>query len=421
MSTLSWKLVPFVALVALGVFALSPGASTPQADAAVTGVTIDATSFISGGEVEVTVNLTANSGTVNITASGGASGESLTIVDCNPNCTALEGTSDNSWALTQNDLTQVVLTLTATCDAEETVTVSASQEGDGQAMTDTVTCQPFDPNVTIVKEANGATIDFDFTITGTSTECDQSFALADNESQGYACDEPGTYTVTEAGETGWTLSTLTCTDSGVPDGDISIDVATRRVTFTLGTNDTIECTFTNVPSASPTPTATATPAGASGVTVSAAPSTVNCSGSSFITVVVKSGSVNVADGTVVTVSTTSGSLSPTSAPTSGGGILTIFTAGSTSGTATITASAGGVTGTTTVTVNCGAPTAVPTSPPPPPPPVQPTVAPAGGIRPPNTGDAGLIDNGGTNWLIVIAGAVIATSTAGGLVLARRRF
>jgi hypothetical protein len=315
----------------------------------------------------------------------------------------------------EDNVNEVILTLTATCTEIETVTVRVTQTG-GDAVEEDLECQPFTPNVTILKDANGATIDFDFTINGTSTECDQSFAIGNDEEQGYVCDENGTYTVTEAAETGWTLSDINCTDDAT---NIDIDIANRRVTFTIGTNDSIECTFVNVVAGTATPTVTTTPAAASGVTVSAAPSTVNCSGSSFITVVVKSGSANVADGTVVTVSTTSGSLSPTSAPTSGGGILTIFTAGSTSGTATITASAGGVTGTTTVTVNCGAPTAVPTSPPPPPP-VQ-TVAPGGGIRPPNTGDAGLAADNGTNWMIVGIVAVIATSAAGGLVLARRRF
>ena len=200
----------------------------------------------------------------------------------------------------------------------------------------------------------------------------------------------------------------TVSDSGTTTLEIHLDCqdfATATPTTTATTTATV------------TPTATTTPTGATGVTVSAAPSTVNCSGSSFVTVVVKSGSANVADGTTVSVSSTSGTLSPTSAPTSGGGILTIFTAGSTSGTATITASAGGATGTTSITVNCGAPTAVP---PPPPPPAQPTAAPSGGIRPPNTGDAGLAADDGANWLAIGVVALVVTSAAGGLVLARRR-
>jgi hypothetical protein len=383
----------------------------------VTGIDVP-TSFSSGESVTVTVDLSAGDETIDLGVTGGTPDESLMIVECTPSCDALEGQDDNDHAITLNGIESIELTLTATCTETTTLTITAAQ-GDSE-ITEEVDCTPFDPNVNIIEDADGATVDFDFTISGTSTECDQSFAIGNDEEQGYACDENGTYTVTQAVETGYTLSAINCTDSGIPDGDITVTLASRTVVFTVGTNDSIECTFVNVPAGTATPTVTGTPSGATGVTVSAAPSTVNCSGSSFITVVVKSGTANVADGTTVSVTTTSGSLSPTSAPTSGGGILTIFTAGSTSGTATITASAGGQTGTTTVTVNCGAPTAVPTSPPPPPP-VQ-TVAPGGGIRPPNTGDAGLVADGGTtNWMIVGIVAVIATSAAGGLVLARRRF
>jgi hypothetical protein len=366
----------------------------------------------------VTIDLSAADGPVTISVNGGTPDESLRVVECTPNCDAYEGDDDNDHSIDVDNLTSVELTLTATCAETETLTITADQ-ATGDAVEHDIDCTPFEPNVNIIEDANGATVDFDFTISGTSTECDQSFSIGNDEEQGYACDENGTYTVTQAAETGYTLSAINCTDSGIPDGDINVDLAGRTVSFTIGTNDSIECTFVNVAAGTATPTVTGTPSGATGVTVSAAPSTVNCSGSSFITVVVKSGTANVADGTTVSVTTTSGSLSPTSAPTSGGGILTIFTAGSTSGTATITASAGGQTGTTTVTVNCGQPTAVPTSPPPPPP-VQ-TVAPGGGIRPPNTGDAGLVADGGTNWMIAGIVAVIATSAAGGLVLARRRF
>ena len=205
----------------------------------------------------------------------------------------------------------------------------------------------------------------------------------------------------------------------LPDDETTALTGNVVVTLTVDNCDvsTPTATVTATTTATVTPTVTTTPAGATAVTVSAAPITVNCSGSSFVTVVVKAGGVNIADGTTVSVTSTSGSLSPTSAPTSGGGILTIFTAGASSGTATITASAGGVSGTTTVTVNCGAPTAVPTSPPPPP---VPTVAPSGGIRPPNTGDAGLASDGGFNWLATGAILLVAGSAVSGLVLARRR-
>jgi hypothetical protein len=379
-------------------------------------VTIDGTEFTSGESVGVTVDLTAATGSVRIEASGGANHD-FVLEDCNPGSCDDEGLSDNIWIIQDDDLTEITLTFSATCDETEEITISASQGGE-EASTDTIECQAFNPNVTVINDANGATVDFDFTVSGDAS-CNGTVSLGNDETGEFACDEDDTYTITQAAETGWTLSAINCTDTGITDSAIVTDLAARTVTFPIGAGDSIECTFVNVAAGTATPTVTGTPSGATGVTVSAAPSTVNCSGSSFITVVVKSGTANVADGTTVSVTTTSGSLSPTSAPTSGGGILTIFTAGSTSGTATITASAGGQTGTTTVTVNCGQPTAVPTSPPPPPP-VQ-TVAPGGGIRPPNTGDAGLVADGGTNWMIAGIVAVIATSAAGGLVLARRRF
>jgi len=420
MSTLSWKLVPFVALVALGVFALAPGAGVPSANADVNSLSLSADFFTSGDEITVTVNLSASDDDITVAATGTTPDETLAVTDCNPNCPDEDGSEEGaSVTIATDDITQVTLSLTATCTSVTTITIDVDQGSSSDD--DTVECRP-EPNVTIRKEltTGAATTDFNFTISGTSTECDDTFVLSDGESAGYGCDSPGTYTITEAALTGFALTAIDCDSSGVPSSDITRDVATRTLTITLGGgSDSVDCTFTNNTAGTATPTVTTTPSGATGVTVSAAPSTVNCSGSSFITVVVKSGTANVADGTTVSVTTTSGSLSPTSAPTSGGGILTIFTAGSSSGTATITASAGGQTGTTTVTVNCGAPTAVPTSPPPPPP-VQ-TVAPGGGIRPPNTGDAGLVADGGTNWMIVGIVAVIATSAAGGLVLARRRF
>jgi hypothetical protein len=184
--------------------------------------------------------------------------------------------------------------------------------------------------------------------------------------------------------------------------------------------DTLPTATPTTPTVTPTTTATVTPtvSAISGVTVSAAPTSVNCSGSSFVTVVVKAGGQNVPDGTNVSVSTNIGSLSPTTAPTSGGGILTIFTAGTTGGVATITATSGGVSGTASVTVNCGAPTAVPptAAPPPPPPPPPP---PSGGSIPPNTGDAGL-QSSSNSWYAAGAVLVIAGAALAGLVVVRRR-
>jgi hypothetical protein len=173
-------------------------------------------------------------------------------------------------------------------------------------------------------------------------------------------------------------------------------------------------------STTPTATVTTTAGPAASLTVSAAPSTVNCGGSSFVTVVVKNAQGgNVADGTSVSVTTNSGTVSPGSATTSGGGILTIFTAPSAGGTAKITATSGSATGSADITVNCGPAATATTAAPPP----VPTVSTGGGgvITPPSTGDAGLTESdGGIAWSSIAAGLLIVSSLVGGLVLARRR-
>ena len=167
-------------------------------------------------------------------------------------------------------------------------------------------------------------------------------------------------------------------------------------------DESIECTFLNEPDASDE---------VATVTASAAPSSVVCSGSSFVIIVVKTASgQNVADGTAVSISTNIGQLSPTSAMTSGGGVLTIFTASSNQGgTATITASAAGKMGTALITVDCATqPTPAPTATPLPP-----------IIQPPSTGDAGLVAQG-TDWRAFGGLLLIATSLWGSIVLAGRR-
>jgi LPXTG-motif cell wall-anchored protein len=73
---------------------------------------------------------------------------------------------------------------------------------------------------------------------------------------------PGTYWVSEQQEEGWTLGDINCTG-----GQVSKDLATRKVTITVGAGDAVNCTFVNVrnaqsteptpePSPSPTPTVT---------------------------------------------------------------------------------------------------------------------------------------------------------------------
>jgi hypothetical protein len=206
-------------------------------------------------------------------------------------------------------------------------------------------------------------------------------------------------------------------DITLPEGAGTRTVVLRVENCVSGTaTPTVTATSTT-----PTATVTTTPGTASSITVSAAPSTASCNGSSFVTVVVKtSGGSNVADGTSVTVTTNSGSVSPGTATTSGGGILTIFTAPATGGTAKITATSGGATGSADVAVNCG-PAATATTAPPPPIPTASTGGGGGVISPPNTGDAGLSDTDkGIAWTTVVGILLIAGSLAGGLTVARRR-
>ena len=295
-----------------------------------------------------------------------------------------------------------------------------------------------DEQITITVDTNPETTEgetFEFEITG-AAGCGAGPALEDGETANVACGT-GEATISVSPESGFVLQAQSCTitengaggddstisDTGTADNDIRVTLAAgEHVTcsFTFDTGATATPTVTAT-STTPTATVTTTPGTASSVTVSAAPSTVSCNGSSFVTVVVKTtGGSNVADGTSVTVTTNSGSVSPGTATTSGGGILTIFTAPATGGTAKITPTSGGATGSADVTVNCG-PAATATTAPPPPIPTASTGGGGGVISPPNTGDAGLSDTDkGIAWTTVVGILLIAGSLAGGLTVARRR-
>ena len=56
----------------------------------------------------------------------------------------------------------------------------------------------------------------------------------------------GTYVVTQSFLDGWNLTDISCND---PDGGTTVDVATRTVTFDLDADETIDCTFTDQPTA----------------------------------------------------------------------------------------------------------------------------------------------------------------------------
>lgn len=104
--------------------------------------------------------------------------------------------------------------------------------------------------VTIVKDAqpNGPR-NFHFTtdMRHNNEEALDNFALDDDPTSVRPNTEqfdgvlPGTYWVSERQEDGWTLEDIDCTG-----GQVSKDLAARRVTITVGAGDEVACTFVNV-------------------------------------------------------------------------------------------------------------------------------------------------------------------------------
>jgi hypothetical protein len=421
----SWKLLPFVAVVALAAFVLVPGGTlSPRlASADIDSLTFDSDAFDSGDEVTGTVELDAETGniTISIIDEGEATNIELTLGDCSAACS--DGSSaDDRITISADGLTSIEFTLTAECDEETEIEVEVSQLSGGDD-TAIVTCgsSAATGNITVRLDAEGGdnSDDFKYEVSTDDNGCDgNSFTLNDGDVESFDCDDSNTdFTIEQTTTpTGWTLESIECTDTGISSSDIDIDVAGKSVTFTLGAGDDIDCTFTNTEG----PTATATPktVAAETVTLSAGPNSVGCNGASFITIVVKgAGGANVSDGTTVNVTASLGSVSPSSQTTQGGGVLVLYTApASQSGTATITATAGGKSGTTTVLVNCTTATATTQTQ------QQPTPVPTatGGIRPPSTGDAGLAaESGGSSSVYTSFAAVIAIGSLFGALVASR--
>jgi hypothetical protein len=163
----------------------------------------------------------------------------------------------------------------------------------------------------------------------------------------------------------------------------------------------------------------------SAVTVSASPSTTQCTDPATISISVRDAAGNMApNGTSVTVSASTGTVSPNVASTSGGMATATFTAPANSnGVATVTATSGTGTGYATVSFSCtSASTTAPASPVYLPPNYSSYPQGPVSIMPPNTGDAGLAQNASsttTAGYALVALSVIGL-TAGGLTLARQR-
>jgi hypothetical protein len=408
-----WKLVPLAAVVALGLFMFGGGLSPTSVQA---DVSIDAADTLTSGVAfEFDVDADEETGDLTVTVSGANTTDlDLTLIECDgcdetdendngdgdPGVELIINTEDNQF--TSGTLT---FSLVADCEGGDTLTITVTQEiADPPNDKDEVQVECVEANVTIIKEApDDPEEEFEFSVTASgSQDCEGSFTLVDGGSEGLSCEADVEYTLSEDVPDGFTV-TIDCSDTGSP--DIEIDEEAGEVVFTLGDDETIECTFVNEGGGGAPDT----------VTVSAAPNAVNCNSISFISIVVRdAGGQGVEDGTPITVATNIGSLNQTSTQTTGGGggATVIFTAPANSGgTATVTATSGGKSGNATIQVNCAAATAVP-------PTVVPTAVP-GTVTPPSTGDAGLADSGSSRQ--TTAGALlIAGSLLGGLAIVRRR-
>jgi hypothetical protein len=99
-------------------------------------------------------------------------------------------------------------------------------------------------SITIVKSAvPTSTQAFTFT---SSIPGNASFSLVDDgtppNSQSFLNLNPGSYSVTEVGLAGWTLTDLTCTD---PDGGSTVNPGTRTATIDVDAAENVTCTFSN--------------------------------------------------------------------------------------------------------------------------------------------------------------------------------
>jgi hypothetical protein len=413
---LSWKLLPLAAVAALGVAVLLPGGvTTPTgASANINSFSVTDTDLSSGDTTTVNVDADDGPGDLEVWVSGvgGSSTADFEITDCN-GCDE-EGDTGDDLLIDTTDSNfpsngQIELELTVTCENADAMVVHVLHDGDEQ--TQNISCAP-GGNITISKDAPDAdSRDFDFSISGDSS-CDQDFSLADGESQEFACDYGSeTYTITEDVPAGWALDDIQCSDDNISSGDINIDVENASVEVNLDDADqALDCTFYNVFAG------TATPGTAGSVTLTVSTNSPPCNLPVVVIATVRDDNQLLLSGVDVEFSAPKGTFTITSGQTAAGVLSTLYTGPSTgSEPIVLTATAGGKTGTTTITTNCAeaSPTATATT-------VVPTAT-TGGIQPPNTGDAGLKSDGGSNTYVALGAflAVISTAFVGTVVVARR--
>lgn len=198
-------------------------------------------------------------------------------------------------------------------------------------------------------------------------------------------------------------------DTFTVDAEVEVGIV---VNFEVENCVAISPTATGTPGTA-TPTVTGTPTGDT-VTLLAVPANPPCGSPSFIFATVRNNQNVPLTGQTVTFSASGslGSFNPASGMTGGDGVFsTTYTPPATGAQAiTITGTVNGKTGTATVTTACAAAVATATSTP---------VPPTSPIKPPSTGDAGLISQHGTTLYAGLA-LFIATLFLGTMVVARRR-
>lgn len=390
-------------LLAAAALLLGIGLFTGQraVEATATSVTLSATSALVGGAVTVTAVYTDDTpitqASAVLTSTNPAIGVFATpAFTANSDGQTTTGVGTSSLTITSDaDTTAEPTTFTVsfTCTASGTTTIALT-EGLVTVASSTLTCGAAATTMIVTASPSVITVcggTSTITATGVASSANVTFATSVGTFQG-----TGTSSQTVASAGG--LATVVY---------VSPLVSLSTVASITATSATGQSGFTTV---TLTCLTAATPIGslAGQITVSAAPSTINtCSGSAFVTAVVKTAAgANVADGTIVTFNANVGTVSPNTATTINGGVLAVYTAPSTGGTATVTATSGPVSGNTQLVINCAAAPAP--APPPPPAPAPPP------ITAPSTGDAGLLERGSTPLFVgfaLLAAAVVAGAIA----------
>jgi uncharacterized repeat protein (TIGR01451 family) len=205
--------------------------------------------------------------TINVWNSGDQPATGVTISDTLPagltyvsddetDCTFNTGTSILSCAVgtlaaggsaTSGNFDVQVVVLGASAGSYTNIAIVDSNELDPEQAEAALTVVPQqiiippDDNGTLIVEKqtlpDGATETFAFSGAVSAT-------LGDGQSSARSVD-PGTYTVTEATANGWSLSSITCTDSNTSGQASTGDLASKTATFRVSANETVRCVFTN--------------------------------------------------------------------------------------------------------------------------------------------------------------------------------